>query len=72
LRHLRYIPAVAKHLNFSSFDGEVQTARSPIKQGNPECCFQLLNLPAQGGLRDMERFGCLPKTSSPGDFHEGD
>jgi hypothetical protein len=56
---------------FSSFDGEVQTARSPIKQGNPQCGFQLFNLPAQGGLRDMERFGRLPKTSSPGDFHEG-
>ncbi|HWO30209.1 MAG TPA: hypothetical protein VNO32_15560 [Candidatus Acidoferrum sp.] len=42
-----------------------------IKQGNPECCFQLFNLPAQGGLRDVERFGRLPKTSSPGDFHEG-
>lgn len=37
---------------------------------NPECRFQLFNLPAQGGLRDVERFGRLPKTSGPGDFRE--
>jgi hypothetical protein len=29
------------------------------------------DLPAQGGLRDVERFGRLPKTSGPGDFREG-
>jgi hypothetical protein len=29
------------------------------------------NLPAQCGLRDMERFGRLSKTSGPGDFREG-
>jgi hypothetical protein len=56
---------------FSSFDGEVQPTRSPIKQGNSQCCFQLFNLPAQGWLRDMERFGRLSKTSGPGDFREG-
>jgi hypothetical protein len=56
---------------FSSFDREVQTTRSPIEQANPECRFQLFNLPAQGGLRDVERFGRLPKTSGPGDFREG-
>jgi len=56
---------------FSSFDREAQTTRSPIEQANPECRFQLFNLPAQGGLRDVERFGRLPKTSGPGDFREG-
>jgi hypothetical protein len=56
---------------FSSFDGEVQTTWSPIEQTNPECRFQLFNLPAQGRLRDMERFGRLSKTSAPGDFREG-
>jgi hypothetical protein len=56
---------------FSSFDCEVQTTRSPIEQANPECRLQLFNLPAQCRLRDMERFGRLPKTSGPGDFREG-
>jgi hypothetical protein len=41
---------------FSSFDSEAQTTRSPIEQTNPECRFQLFNLPAQGWLRDVERF----------------
>jgi hypothetical protein len=57
---------------FSSFDGEVQTTRSPIEQANPERRFQLFNLPAQGRLRNVERFGRLSKTSGPGDFREGD
>jgi hypothetical protein len=56
---------------FSSFDREVQTTRSPIEQANPECRFQLFDLPAQCGLRDMERFGRLSKTSGPGDFRKG-
>jgi hypothetical protein len=30
----------------------------------------LFNLPAQGGLHDMERFGSLPKTSCSCDFCE--
>jgi len=62
---------LARHGQFSSFDREVQTTRSPIEQANHECRFQLFNLPAQGGLRDVERFGRLPKTSGPGDFREG-
>jgi len=49
----------------------VQTTSSPIEQTNPECRFQLFNLPAQGWLRDVERFGRLSKTSGPGDFREG-
>jgi hypothetical protein len=56
---------------FSSFDREMQTTRSSIEQANPERRFQLFNLPAQCGLRDMEHFGRLPKTSGPGDFREG-
>jgi hypothetical protein len=49
----------------------VQTTGSPIEQANPECRSQLFDLPAQCGLRDMERFGRLSKTSDPGDFCEG-
>jgi hypothetical protein len=55
---------------FSSFDREVQTTRSPIEQTYPECRFQLFNLAAQGGLRDMQCFGRLAKTAGPGDFRE--
>jgi hypothetical protein len=53
---------------FSSFDREVQTTRSPIEQANPECGFQLFNLPAQGELRDVERLGRLPKNFRPRRF----
>src|SRR5258708_25171677 len=55
---------------FSSFDRKVQVTRSPVEQVNPECRFQLFNLPAQCGLRDMKRFSSLPKTSSSCDFSE--
>src|SRR5271167_3532116 len=48
---------------FSSFDRKVQATRSPVEQVNPECRFQLFDLSAQCGLRDMKRFGSLPKTS---------
>ena len=55
---------------FSSFYRKVQATRSPVEQVNPERRFQLFNLPAQCGLRDMERFGSLPKTSCSCDFCE--
>src|SRR5271166_1005163 len=55
---------------FSSFDRKVQATRSPVEQVNPECRFQLFDLSAQCGLRDMKRFGSLPKTSCSCDFCE--
>src|SRR5580704_16469874 len=55
---------------FSSFDRKVQATRSPVEEVNPERRFQQFNLPAQCGLRDMERFGSLPKTSCSCDFCE--
>ena len=53
---------------FSSFDREVQTTRSPIEQVNSQRRFQLFNLPAQCGLRDMERFWPLAENFRPGRF----
>jgi hypothetical protein len=46
----------------------VQTTRSPIEQANPECRFQLFNLPAQCGLREYGAFWPLAENFRPGRF----